>query len=324
MADARNINEMLEEAINDVNVVLVEEIMDEREENGVDVNRPLDYYEGECSTETPLLFAIQRAGEEHDNSSCEIVDLLLEGGADAEGQAGCDEEQYIPLFAAIKIKNKNTRNRIIKSLLDNGADVNVKGQGGNTPIHRLVVKGLYKNSDFLDTIIILLDKGAKRNIQDDFERTVDILEPDFDKYIDFHRNKRHKLIRFRKQRRENDPRRIKQKIVGLKQELVEVDKEIGNLDIKWRSKSGRQHDVELAKNAPKLYEARIKLERELKELQDKLESGSSKHTGGKRRTRRKARKQRRVKKEKTMKRKVKRTTRRNKKTQSRKTRRQQR
>ena len=61
MADARNINEMLEEAINDVNVVLVEEIMDEREENGVDVNRPLDYYEGECSTETSLLFAIQRA-----------------------------------------------------------------------------------------------------------------------------------------------------------------------------------------------------------------------------------------------------------------------
>ena len=301
--------------------------MVEREVNDVDINRPFDYdqrYGDECSTETPLLFAINQAEYFQDNSSCEIVDLLLEAGANVDGQDNCNENKYIPLFVASMITNKNIRNRIIKSLLDNGANPNIVGRvpftNGwmkETLIQSLVMKGLHEKRDYSETIKILLDNGVKRNVRVMGGRTVDILGPDFD--VD--RYKRRKLIQFRKKTRENDPERIKYKIRGHNQELNQVNDNIDKLKEEWLKTHGKEDVFKLAKATPALFKKRVELNGEISKLQKKLEAleeTSSSKIGGKRHTTRKARKQRRVKKKHTLKRNVKKTTRRKKKQMKRK------
>ena len=79
---------------------------------------------------------------------------------DVYGDVEMCGEKFIPLFAAIKIKNKYIRNKIVKSLLDNDANVNIIGNEGHTPLHRLVLRGLHKNPNYINTIRILVDNEA--------------------------------------------------------------------------------------------------------------------------------------------------------------------
>jgi ankyrin repeat protein len=86
-----------------------------------------------------------------------IIKLLLENGADANTK---NKDHNTPLHIALDAPNPDTE--IIKLLLENGADANIKNKGHNTPLHIVL------NAPNPDTEIIklLLEKGDNLNIED--------------------------------------------------------------------------------------------------------------------------------------------------------------
>ena len=336
MADERNINKRLEDAIVEGNVELVEAILDEQDVNGVDVNLPL--YDD--TQETPLLLAIDVATKitpnedyELDEDSVEIIHMLLDYGANANGihDATGENEQDIPLFVAVQIKNKDLRNAIVDILLESGADANIVGLGEETPLHRVADNKNYITAD------ILLRHGARMDLENDNSETVRVKHPELLDEIekakpDSNYNRRRRLIEYRIQERAKDPRRqglirddriimLQRKIKKQLEKLEKIELETEDIKDKLRTNLEFKKAGELRKQMFSLYGEKPKIQRELRRLQKELEDASATHSGGKRHSRRKSRKQRRVKKKRTMKHNVKKTARRKKSKQSKKTRR---
>ena len=101
------------------------------------------------SHRTPLQLAVER----HRGNSIAIIRLLLEYGADPNPPTDYDREDESPLFYA-SLVSYPADNDIIALLLEHGADVNSRGIGGRTPLHRAAFSG------YPTTIDLLLSHGA--------------------------------------------------------------------------------------------------------------------------------------------------------------------
>lgn len=98
------------------------------------------------SGRTPLHFAVE-------NSDCEVVEQLLERGADVDVQ---DSGGTTPLHNAA-ISNAS---EVAELLLNRGADVNVQDVVGNTPLHNAA-----SNNASSEAAEVLLDHGVDVNVQ---------------------------------------------------------------------------------------------------------------------------------------------------------------
>src|SRR5689334_2838325 len=111
-----------------------------------------------------LLEALNRAAL---NGQLEVVKLLLENGANVNGQG---KNGNTPLNCAIE----NLNPELIKYLLENGANVNARDESGVTPLHLAIdieaehARSLYDNGDLdsspsIRITNILIDAGADVN-----------------------------------------------------------------------------------------------------------------------------------------------------------------
>ncbi|EGC30229.1 hypothetical protein DICPUDRAFT_158053 [Dictyostelium purpureum] len=89
------------------------------------------------------------------NSDYKKVEQLLDKKSSLANSV--DSSGYYPLHYAVR---SDSNNNIVKLLLDNGADVNCKTQGGATPLHRSSFCGSLKNTK------LLLECNAKIDEQD--------------------------------------------------------------------------------------------------------------------------------------------------------------
>jgi len=87
----------------------------------------------------------------------EIIDLLIKNGADVNARNNIKET---PLYYAIFYGNDT---EIMELLIENGADVNVKSLGGYTPLHHITTR---------DAALLLMENGAEiNNVRDKDGRT---------------------------------------------------------------------------------------------------------------------------------------------------------
>ncbi|CAH1414200.1 unnamed protein product [Lactuca virosa] len=86
----------------------------------------------------------------------EVVKILAAFDHSISGINSADEEGWAPLHSAASSGNVE----IVKILLDRGADVNLKNNGGRTALHYAASKGWLKVAE------ILLSNGAKINSKD--------------------------------------------------------------------------------------------------------------------------------------------------------------
>ena len=107
---------------------------------------------------TPLHRAIEGdLNAERKTVNLEIIRLLIDKGADVNVK---DDNENTPLHLST---NKN----IAELLISNGADVNAKDWSGETPLHRII-----SNEDLqLDIIKLLIEKGADVNAKDEDDST---------------------------------------------------------------------------------------------------------------------------------------------------------
>jgi ankyrin repeat protein len=102
---------------------------------------------------------VQEPREEHqENSTFEIVELLVKGGADVNVR---NIHHSIPLYEAVEIGSLD----VVRSLLNRGAIVNTLGRNGDSPLHKAV------QSQKLDTMELLLERGADVNIRNMYSST---------------------------------------------------------------------------------------------------------------------------------------------------------
>ena len=131
-----------------------------------------------------------------DNNSFEIVQLLIENGADVESEGwytpyeGAMDEIATPLSIAIHKENgpmveaiikaglKKNRNfvkeqcvfkhfndyDIIKLLIENGADINIRNETNMTPLMHICYNRFIKEENI---ITLLIEAGADINVRDD-------------------------------------------------------------------------------------------------------------------------------------------------------------
>jgi ankyrin repeat protein len=90
------------------------------------------------------------------NGCVDVCELLLERGADVNAK---DNGGWTPLHAAAA-SSEGLNKDVCKLLLDHGADINMKTNGGETPLHRASYEG------HLDMCVFLLDHGADVNVKD--------------------------------------------------------------------------------------------------------------------------------------------------------------
>ena len=83
----------------------------------------------------------------------DIVQLLIEKGADVNAPSK-NQMKVRPIHAAVAFGDKEVGCKIAKILLENGADVKAKQQGGWTPLHRAVNSGSEK------LVTLLMSHGA--------------------------------------------------------------------------------------------------------------------------------------------------------------------
>ena len=98
----------------------------------------------------------------------EVVKLLLNRTAYAGGRPTQFDSQKTEVFvgaAPLRMSSMKGLTDIVKLLLENGANVNMRGQTGRTALHWAALKG------HLDTVKLLLDYGAETCIQDELGRT---------------------------------------------------------------------------------------------------------------------------------------------------------
>lgn len=101
---------------------------------------------------TPLRIAV-------DSNASKAVRVLLENGANVKNTSACNQHL---LFNAIDGRSST---EIIDELLKFGADVDIRRNGGETPLHKACLLGDG------DVIAVLLDHGADINAQDSMEMT---------------------------------------------------------------------------------------------------------------------------------------------------------
>ena len=96
---------------------------------------------------SPLYFAVRYGFEK-------LVTVLIK-----EGKADVHQQRKLGLISPIVLASALGYTKIVRTLLDHGADINLKITGGFTPLHHAAMQG---NTD---TVELLLEKGA--NIEDD-------------------------------------------------------------------------------------------------------------------------------------------------------------
>ena len=110
---------------------------------GVDVNVKCPY------GEYPLHYAVTK----------EMVQLLVEGGADVNSQRNGDK------WTALHLASHMGSNETVEFLIANGADVNAMRSGGGTPLSYAASWG------HEEIVELLIAKGADVNAKDDDGRT---------------------------------------------------------------------------------------------------------------------------------------------------------
>jgi len=126
-------------------------------ESGADVNAPDNY------GLTPLHYAVHCGYEK-------LVDFLLRHGADPNAKdiggntplhisafEGHPATIILPLELGSRSEEPETYMRIAKLLIKSGADVNMKNNGGRTPLHAAVLQNR------IDIVRLLLESGADPN-----------------------------------------------------------------------------------------------------------------------------------------------------------------
>jgi Ankyrin repeats (3 copies)/Ankyrin repeat len=110
---------------------------------------------------TPLHWAVEKRLRE-------IVQLLLLKGANPNIKN--NNNGNTPLYYAVEVNDHikdmspegiEKRQKIVNLLLDNGADINIQNQYGETPLHR-AIGFLFQE----EIVLLLLEKGAKIDIAD--------------------------------------------------------------------------------------------------------------------------------------------------------------
>ncbi len=76
-----------------------------------------------------------------------------------------DDSGRTALFSIFMLENKDQRRKIMKLLLENGADVNIQTQSGLSPIHQAASFGDY------DCVKLLIDNGIDVNVRDSLNHT---------------------------------------------------------------------------------------------------------------------------------------------------------
>jgi ankyrin repeat protein len=135
-------------------------------DEGTDINsKKEDKYK-----ETPLHIALSY-------NYSELVNLLLERGADPNAING---ENKTPLqMICLLMFDIETKKEIIETLLRYGADIEIQDEEGNKLLHNLIEEAfpiLYHLSEevlegYIETILLLIDKGADVNAGDKYGRT---------------------------------------------------------------------------------------------------------------------------------------------------------
>ncbi len=76
-----------------------------------------------------------------------------------------NESRATPLHAAVMFREEDAAERIVRLLVDNGAELNAKQRGGTTPLHHAVARG--------STTLVkcLIELGADPFLKDDFQRS---------------------------------------------------------------------------------------------------------------------------------------------------------
>jgi ankyrin repeat protein len=98
------------------------------------------------------------------NGNLEMVQVLLDYGSNVND---LDEVHSTPLDFALEYRSENIDPRVVRLLLDHGADPNIlgRGQDGNTPLHRA------SRSGRIEIARLLVEHGASVEVRNDWGRT---------------------------------------------------------------------------------------------------------------------------------------------------------
>ena len=169
----KTLNDALNKAIDNLDLNNIKKIL----ESGADVNYLSTYKESPLSTFLMEYYDDVEPGEIIEDKF-NIAKLLIDKGANVNHINIYDYNQT-PLSYAVKgytgPAGPNTRpwetgalpmadTRLVNLLINNGADVNAISNGGETPLIAAIKNGNNNN----DVIQLLLERGTKKNIIDDF------------------------------------------------------------------------------------------------------------------------------------------------------------
>lgn len=99
----------------------------------------------------------------HFAGSEEVLEYILEEFSFDVNEK--DDSGRNALFSIFMIDNKDQRRKILKSLIEKGADVNIQTQSGLSPIHQAASFGDY------DCVKLLIDNGIDVNVRDSLNHT---------------------------------------------------------------------------------------------------------------------------------------------------------
>lgn len=119
------------------------------------------------SKSNDLSILIQTARESMYSNDLRIVKLLLENGADV------NEQQNVLAWTALIVAVRGRNLELIKLLIDKGADVNAKDRDGNPVIFGITSGGMQDEKNLgIKKAKLLLDKGADINMKNSEGKTV--------------------------------------------------------------------------------------------------------------------------------------------------------